>query len=62
MDYNGAPRSPGRDTYMTIVLCAFVVIPTFVFLNKDGKEIGRQEGYEPGGAKAFIDKINGFKK
>jgi len=36
--------------------------PTFVFLNKDGKEIGRQEGYEPGGAKAFIDKINGFKK
>jgi hypothetical protein len=33
MDYNGAPRSPGRDTYLTIVLCAFVVIPTFVFLN-----------------------------
>lgn len=36
--------------------------PTFVFLNKDGKEIGRQEGYESGGAKAFIDKINRFKK
>ena len=36
--------------------------PTFVVLNKDGKEIGRQDGYEPGGAKAFIDKINGFKK
>ena len=33
MDYNGAPRSSGRDTYLTIVLCAFVVIPTFVFLN-----------------------------
>ena len=36
--------------------------PTFVVLNKDGKEIGRQDGYEPGGAKAFIDEINGFKK
>ena len=36
--------------------------PTFVLLNKDGKEIGRQEGYAPGGAQAFIDKINGFKK
>lgn len=36
--------------------------PTFVFLDKSGKEIGRQEGYEPGGAKGFIDKINGFKK
>lgn len=36
--------------------------PTFVVLNKDGKQIGRQDGYEPGGAKAFIDKINGFKK
>jgi thioredoxin-related protein len=35
--------------------------PTFVVLNKDGKEIGRQEGYEPGGAKAFIAKIDGFK-
>jgi dipeptide/tripeptide permease len=33
MDYNGAPRSSGRDTYMTIVLCAFVAIPVFVFLN-----------------------------
>ena len=36
--------------------------PTFVVLNKDGKEIGRQDGYESGGAQAFIDKINGFKK
>src|SRR5262249_23007609 len=33
MDYNGAPRSSGRDTYMTIVLGIFVVLPTFVFLN-----------------------------
>jgi hypothetical protein len=33
MDYNGTPRSSGRDTYLTIVLCAFVAIPTFVFLN-----------------------------
>src|SRR5690348_14963436 len=35
--------------------------PTFVVLDKDGKEIGRQVGYKPGGAKAFIEKINGFK-
>jgi protein disulfide-isomerase len=36
--------------------------PTFVVLNKDGKEIGRQEGYKEGGAKAFIAEIEGFKK
>ena len=36
--------------------------PTFVFLDKNGKEVGRQEGYKPGGPKAFIDEINGFKK
>ena len=28
--------------------------PTFVVLSKDGAEIGRQEGYEKGGAKVFI--------
>ncbi len=36
--------------------------PTFVVLDKDGKEIGRQVGYEKGGAKAFIEKLEGFKK
>jgi protein disulfide-isomerase len=36
--------------------------PTFVALNKDGKEIGRQVGYDTGGAAAFIAKLNGFKK
>jgi thioredoxin-related protein len=36
--------------------------PTFVVLNKDGKEIGRQVGYQAGGAKAFIDELDGFKK
>lgn len=36
--------------------------PTFVVLNKDGKEIGRQVGYKPGGAKAFMAEIDGFKK
>ena len=35
--------------------------PTFVVLSKDGKELGRQGGYEPGGAKAFIAKLDGFK-
>ncbi len=33
MDYNEAPHSSGRDTYLTIVLCVFVGIPVFVFLN-----------------------------
>jgi protein disulfide-isomerase len=36
--------------------------PTFVVLNKDGKEIGRQVGYQEGGPKAFIAEIEGFKK
>lgn len=36
--------------------------PTFVVLNKDGKEIGRQVGYKPGGPQAFIAEINDFKK
>lgn len=35
--------------------------PTFVVLNQDGREIGRQEGYSEGGAKAFIAKLEGFK-
>lgn len=33
MEYNGAPHSSGRDTYMAVVLCLFVGIPVFVFLN-----------------------------
>ncbi|HLJ92734.1 MAG TPA: hypothetical protein VKU02_06005 [Gemmataceae bacterium] len=33
MDHNGAPHSSGRDTYLTIVLCIFVGIPVFAFLN-----------------------------
>ena len=35
--------------------------PTFVVLSKDGKEIGRQEGYAAGGPKAFITKLEEFK-
>jgi protein disulfide-isomerase len=35
--------------------------PTLVVLDKDGKEIGRQVGYAPGGPSAFIKKIEGFK-
>jgi hypothetical protein len=31
-------------------------------LDKDGKEIGRQVGYSEGGPKAFIAKLEGFKK
>jgi len=36
--------------------------PTFVLLNADGKEIGRQVGYAPGGPDAFIAKLEGFSK
>lgn len=36
--------------------------PTFVLLNKNGKEIGRQRGYLEGGPAAFIAKLDEFKK
>lgn len=36
--------------------------PTLVVLDKDGKEIGRQVGYSKGGPKAFIAKLEGYKK
>ena len=36
--------------------------PTLIALNKNGKEIGRQVGYAEGGPKAFIAKLEGFKK
>ena len=36
--------------------------PTIVVLDKDGKEIGRQPGYAEGGPKAFIARLEGFKK
>ena len=35
--------------------------PTFVVLDKDGKEIGRQVGYSEGGPAAFIAKLEKFK-
>ena len=34
--------------------------PTFVLLNGDGKEIGRQVGYSRGGPDAFIAKLEKF--
>ena len=36
--------------------------PTLVVLNSDGKEIGRQDGYQPGGPAAFIAEIEGYQK
>ena len=36
--------------------------PTFVVLSKDGAEIGRQDGYEKGGSKAFIALLEKSKK
>jgi len=35
--------------------------PTLVVLDQTGKEIGRQVGYEEGGAKAFIAQLEKFK-
>ena len=35
--------------------------PTFVLLDKDGKELGRQVGYKPGGPAAFITRLDKFK-
>ena len=35
--------------------------PTFVVLNKEGKEVGRQVGYSAGGPTAFIAKLDEFK-
>lgn len=35
--------------------------PTYVILDSDGKEIGRQPEYLKGGPSAFIDKIEGIK-
>jgi thioredoxin-related protein len=36
--------------------------PTFVLVNKDGKELGKQVGYVKGGPSAFIAKLESFKK
>jgi thioredoxin-related protein len=36
--------------------------PTLVVLNDAGREIGRQDGYLAGGPKAFIAKLESFKK
>jgi thioredoxin-related protein len=36
--------------------------PTFVLVDKDGKELGKQVGYMQGGPSAFIAKLESFKK
>jgi thioredoxin-related protein len=35
--------------------------PTFVILNKDGRELGRQKGYRPGGPQPFVARLENFK-
>jgi thioredoxin-related protein len=35
--------------------------PTFVIVSKDGKELGRQKGYRPGGPQPFITKLENLK-
>lgn len=36
--------------------------PTFVLLNSEGREVGRQVGYLRGGPEAFLRKLDGFRK
>jgi hypothetical protein len=36
--------------------------PTFVLVDADGKELGRQVGYLKGGPSAFVSKIETWKK
>lgn len=36
--------------------------PTFVLVDKEGKELGRQVGYLQGGPDAFVAKLDSFKK
>ena len=36
--------------------------PTFILLNAEGKEVGRQVGYLKGGPDAFTAKLDGFSK
>ncbi len=36
--------------------------PTFLLIDKDGKELGKQVGYVKGGPAAFIEKLESFKK
>ena len=36
--------------------------PTFVLLDSDGRELGRQVGYRPGGPDAFIAELEGFSR
>jgi thioredoxin-related protein len=36
--------------------------PTFVVLDSEGREVGRQVGYLAGGPKAFVAKLEAFKK
>jgi protein disulfide-isomerase len=36
--------------------------PTYVLLDADGRELGRQVGYRDGGPQAFISELDGFSK
>ena len=36
--------------------------PTYVVLNSEGNEVGRQTGYAPGGPEAFIAELERFSK
>lgn len=35
--------------------------PTYILVDAEGKELGKQVGYKPGGSEAFIESIEGWK-
>jgi protein disulfide-isomerase len=61
---NKAPQSDALKAANAALQKEYKVngFPTFVLLNADGKEIGRQVGYAPGGPEAFVAKLEGFSK
>jgi thioredoxin-related protein len=61
---NKKPQSDALKAANTALQTKYNVdgFPTFILLNADGKEIGRQVGYAPGGADAFIAELNKFSK
>jgi thioredoxin-related protein len=61
---NSKPQSPELKAANAALQKQYNVdgFPTCVLLNTDGKEIGRQVGYAPGGPEAFTAELEGFSK
>jgi len=61
---NTTPQSPELKAANAALQKKYAVegFPTFVLVNADGNELGRQVGYASGGPEAFIAKLEGFSK